>query len=212
MCLFHAFLGGLNQRSGRHGRSGALRRRLRRRQAGGCTLAGGSHLLPELLQGDLGDLFECLEDPLTVDGRGLEPGEDVIGVEVGVELVDRQDVLEITLVVLKDQGNLFDVEAELGQILAEVLEALDVRLAHWPLGIGHEDDSVYTRQRNLPSIVNIEIDTPVRTPRSILVACGSQWSAESEAPHASEAVRKAILSAADAAVDSAIAACFQKGR
>jgi hypothetical protein len=44
---------------------------------------------------------ECRDDPVTVDRRRFVILERSIRVEIGVELVDRQDIAEISLVVLE---------------------------------------------------------------------------------------------------------------
>jgi hypothetical protein len=78
---------------------------------------GRDHPPAELLQGELGDLLQGLEDAHAVDRLGLEERVRPFGVEVSVQLVNSEGVLEVALVVLEDQRQFADVEAELGQVV-----------------------------------------------------------------------------------------------
>jgi hypothetical protein len=64
------------------------------------------------------------------------------GIEVGVELVDRQDVAQISLVVLEHDGEFRNLEAELLEVFDEAIEALDIRVPHRALRIGHKHQPV----------------------------------------------------------------------
>jgi len=107
---------------------------------------GSDHSFSELLESQLCDLFERLEDADPVDCLRLVERIGVVGVEVGIEFVDREGVFEVPFVVLEDHGQIFDFETQFDEIVDQALEALDIRLTHGSLGIGDKDQAVHTLQ------------------------------------------------------------------
>jgi hypothetical protein len=124
----------------------------------GGGLAGDDDGRPPLLhrhpalegaQGQLRDRLERLEDACAVHRGRLVELDGPVRVEGLIQLVEREDVREIPLVVLENARDALEREPDLGEVLPEVLEALDVRIAHRALRVGHEDDAVDALQDEL---------------------------------------------------------------
>src|SRR5262245_63369147 len=108
--------------------------------------------LSEVAQDAARHRLERLKDALA-DGRaGLEVGRPV-RIQQALHLVDRRRVREIALVVLHDARELVEVVALLGEVDAQVVEALDVGLHALDLAVGDEDDAVHALQDQLPARV-----------------------------------------------------------
>ncbi len=116
---------------------------------GGAPLFDG-HAALQGTKSQFRDRLQRLEDAGPVPRRGLVPLDGAVEVEGVVQLVDREDVREIAFVVLEDAGRGVEGDPDLGEVLAEVAEALDVRVLHGPLGIGDEDDAVHALEDELP--------------------------------------------------------------
>ena len=86
-------------------------------------------------RGDARSLFRCCLD----DGTS-------IWFEVRAHRVDRVDVRQIAFVVLKDDRHFLRIEAIEPQIRLQVFEAVDIRIAHRVLRIGHKHDAVGAAQ------------------------------------------------------------------
>ena len=78
-----------------------------------------------------GDRFEC---------RKIEFGK------VLVELVDRQNVLDVSLVILQHCWDFAQVTANFLEVILEVFPGFLVRVEKVSLGIGNEYDPVYALQ------------------------------------------------------------------
>jgi hypothetical protein len=72
-----------------------------------------------------------------------------VRVQAVFELLEREDVGEVALVVLEDDGELVEMNAYLRQVRAQIDHALDIGVLHGPLGVGDEDDAVHTLQDEL---------------------------------------------------------------
>jgi hypothetical protein len=72
-----------------------------------------------------------------------------MGVEGVVERGHGHDVADVPLVVLEDQGHVFEAEAQLGQVLLQVAERLDVGVEGRGLAIGDEDDPIHPLEHEL---------------------------------------------------------------
>ena len=95
-------------------------------------------------------IFSVSKTPSPRDGHRF----DVLVLALGIErrraiVVDRRDVRQVALVELQDQRDFVEVEADLGEVLAQVLEALDVRVEHRLLRVGDEDDAVDALEHEL---------------------------------------------------------------
>jgi hypothetical protein len=96
------------------------------------------------------DAFQRLEHADPVQGRRLELGEAPLGVQVAVQLFDRQRVADVALVVLEHQRHVgARGQAQLAQVLRHVVERLEVRVEHGGLRVGHEHDAVDALQHQL---------------------------------------------------------------
>jgi hypothetical protein len=93
--------------------------------------------------------LRVVEHAVAVDGGGAEPGIVAVRIQIGVEFLLGQDVLQITLVVLQHQGEVGHVQAEFLEVVPQALQALDVGLAHGPLGVGDEHQAVDALQYEL---------------------------------------------------------------
>src|SRR5437867_3764616 len=104
------------------------------------------------------DGVEGVEDPVAVDGHGLEvrdlPGPSV---EHELHVLDGRDVGEITLVVLNDVGQLIQIVVVLPHVLFQIAEALDVFLQPVPLRVGDEDETVHPAQHELARHVVVHL-------------------------------------------------------
>src|SRR5882724_3425058 len=80
------------------------------------------------------DGVEGVEDPIAVDGHGLEvrdlPGPSV---EHELHVLDGRDVGEIALVVLNDVRHLIKIVVVLPHVLFQIAKALDILLQSVPL-------------------------------------------------------------------------------
>ena len=121
---------------------------LRRARCDAGRLVAG-HAAPQRAQRQLGDLLESLEDARAGEGHGLAVLETPFGVECVQHHLDGGDIGQIPLVELQDERQLVQVHADLGEVLAEVLQTLHVRLQHRHLGVGHEDDAVNALEHEL---------------------------------------------------------------
>jgi hypothetical protein len=101
--------------------------------------------VPDDGHGQLGDLAERLEDADAADGHGLDPGRPA-RIEEVVERLDRDEVVEVPLVVLEDEGDLHQVDVVLKAVAPEAVEALEVGVEERDLGVGDEDDAVHAAQ------------------------------------------------------------------
>src|SRR5512138_195056 len=111
---------------------------------------GALAALLELGQDELGDGLQRLEDA-DAGGRDRLVLGDVPRVEQPAELLDGRDVGQVALVVLDDVGDPVEVVPLLGEVHAQVLDRLDVRLHALDLRVGDEDDPVHALQDQLPA-------------------------------------------------------------
>ena len=142
---------GAGRRAGRLG--GLLRRFLwralrKRRRVGLRTGLGAEELVADDGHGQLGDLAQGLEGADAFDGHGLDP-RHAAGVEEVIEGLDRDEVVEVPLVILEDEGDLQQVEVVLEAVAAQSVEALQVGVEERDLGVGDEDDAVGAVQHAL---------------------------------------------------------------
>ena len=68
----------------------------------------------------------------------------MLGIELLLEIIDRDDVGKIPFVVLDGEGNLVELQIVIAQVLMEVVNALDIRVITALLGVGDEDESINT--------------------------------------------------------------------
>ena len=68
-------------------------------------------MLGEFREHTLGNALERIEHAVTVYGHGLEAGE-AFGVELLLEFIERNDIIQVALVVLNDKRDVFDLEID----------------------------------------------------------------------------------------------------
>jgi hypothetical protein len=157
------------RRSGRRDRTDRIRRRRRRgNDRGPCSDAGLSlhaelgdvgeltrgrfdrlvagHAAAKCPQCQLRDELERLEHAGATRGDGFDRLVLPFRIECVEDALRRQDVRQVTLVELDDQRNLVHRKTDLAEVLAQVLEALEVRLEHRHLGVRHEHQAVDSLQ------------------------------------------------------------------
>ena len=93
--------------------------------------------------------LESLEDSLAEDRARLVALVLAIGIEAVLELLEREDVGQVPLVVLEDQGQVLELDPDLREVGAEIDHALDVGVLHGALRVAHEDDAVHPLQDQL---------------------------------------------------------------
>ncbi len=103
-----------------------------------------------------GDQIERLEDALTVHGDGRHGGR-ALRVQHAVEVLDGQDVGQVALVVLKDDRQPLELAPLFEQVVAQVLEALEVRVRPQALRVGHEDHAVGAGEHQLAGRVVVHL-------------------------------------------------------
>jgi iron-sulfur cluster insertion protein len=80
-----------------------------------------------------------------------------VPVQHPIELVDREHVVQVTLVVLDDVRKIDECAPVLFEVLAQVLVGFDVRVAPARLGIGHEHEPVGTGENQLAGRVVVDL-------------------------------------------------------
>ena len=78
-------------------------------------------------------------------------------VELGVHLVEGKNVFHVALVVLEHEGHVVEVHAVVLQVLAQVLEALEVFGLAGTLRVGDKHDTVYAAEHQLTGTVVIDL-------------------------------------------------------
>src|SRR6185312_14435086 len=102
------------------------------------TVSWGSALpAPKLGQHRLGNRLQGVEHAGAAGRAGLEFGR-LGGIEHLTQLVERRRVRQVALVVLDDVRQLVEVVPLVGQVEAQVVERLDVRLHALDLRVGDE--------------------------------------------------------------------------
>src|SRR6266852_8737109 len=94
-----------------------------------------------------GDGVERVEDPLPLEGGGLE-GRDPPGpaVEDEFQILHRRDVGQVSFVVLQDVRNLVEGALVLAQVGFEIPQSLDVLAHTLELRVGDEHEAVGSAQ------------------------------------------------------------------
>ena len=82
---------------------------------------------------------------------------DVAEVEFRVHLVEGKNVFHVALVVLEHEGHVVQVHAVILQILAKVLEALQVFGLAGALRVGHKDNTIHTAKHKFTGAVVIDL-------------------------------------------------------
>ncbi|MFN8095782.1 MAG: hypothetical protein U0599_26780 [Vicinamibacteria bacterium] len=95
----------------------------------------------------LHDGDERVEDPLAA-GRNRREGLLAPQVQGAVELVSRQEAVEVLLVVLEDERDLLGNQSVREEVHLHVLEGGDVLARHRLLRVGDEDDRVGPREHH----------------------------------------------------------------
>ena len=106
-------------------------------------------LRPDRVERQPRDRLERLEDAHPVDGGRLEGGR-CPRIQGLLQLVDRQDVAQVPLVVLEHERHALRLEPELFEVLAQVEKRLLVRFRGGHLAVGHEHDAVDALQHQPP--------------------------------------------------------------
>ncbi len=75
-----------------------------------------------------------------------------------VEFLDRENIGQIVFVVLKNDRHIVQVSALIREVVAQVVEAFEVRIGTCGLRIGDEHDAIGTGQNQLAS--GVEVDLP----------------------------------------------------
>lgn len=103
-----------------------------------------SGILLQLVEDQFRIGLERIEDSKSRRRYRFEPGRAKAMVQLVLKVFQRDHIGQIPFVVLHDEGNLENVIALLGQVLLEILNALDVGFHTLDLGIGHKDNTIDT--------------------------------------------------------------------
>jgi hypothetical protein len=95
-----------------------------------------------------GNLFQCLENALALEGDRFEH-RFILALKFFGEGFNRKNVGEVAFVELQHVRNLVEVVTVLLQVRHEVVEGLGVGVHPLLLGIGNENDSIHAAKDQL---------------------------------------------------------------
>ena len=95
----------------------------------------------------LGDELQSFKDSDARRSDGLDVIVFFLRIEPADHVIDAGDARQIAFVELDDERNVVHLQTDLRQILAKIVEALQIRILHRALRIGDEDDSFSTSLR-----------------------------------------------------------------
>ncbi len=78
-------------------------------------------------------------------------------IEEFVQLINGENVRQIVLVVLKHNRYVVQVAPLIREVVAQVIEAFEVRIGTRHLRIGHEDDSIRAREHELAGCIEVDL-------------------------------------------------------